>query len=608
MGLRYLIAVAREGQRHPAELDGTLERLGLQRVASDHDWCLYLSTPDRWARFGDGRGIIVGDVFDRSDASGAAETIGGGRSAQVEDMQALVRAYWGGYVALRPGVGAFEVLRDPSGALSAYHVRGTHAWYFASDAPLLVEAGLYVPEIDWNEVAWFYYTNGLPGERTALAGLDQLIPGVATTVSAASTDSRLIWSPWDHIRAKDGGAKTLRETTIRCVRAWQANYGAVVVGVSGGLDSSIVACSLDPRSTVEGLTISTGDALGDEAPQATALCRALGLPLSAGHYTAAAVDIDRPGLAHRPMPGGMAQLQSYDAVVIETIARLGATAFMSGVGGDNVFHMSRSARALVDRLLTLGPTPGLVVTLRDICRITGASPRAVIREALRVPRGPGSKYKWFIDTRLLDPTMVASLADRPRVHPWLNPPADSLPGKSAHVAMIVRAHAYLECHDRRWPFASVHPLMSQPILELALATPSWAACEGGVDRARARRAFLGDLPDSILQRRLKGGPDGFALKILRTQLPAIRERLLDGVLVRQNIVDRRALEQALNERDLMRGQDYTRILQFLDTEAWSQHWLSTSPAFNGQAGASPPSVALPRGGAGPPATDHKARP
>src|SRR3546814_1929690 len=75
----------------------------------------------------------------------------------------------------------------------------------------------------------------------------------------------------------------------------------------------------------------------------------------------------------------MAQLQSYDAVMIDTVASLGASAFMSGVGGDNVFHLTRSARPLVDRLLTVGPTLGALRTLRDICAITGARPLAVIR-------------------------------------------------------------------------------------------------------------------------------------------------------------------------------------------------------------------------------------
>jgi asparagine synthase (glutamine-hydrolysing) len=225
-------------------------------------------------------------------------------------------------------------------------------------------------------------------------------------------------------------------------------------------------------------------------------------------------------------------------------------------------------------MLATGPTLGAARTLRDICRITGASPLTVIREAIRVPRRPGPKYHWPTDLRLLDPTAVAHLAGRPFDHPWLDPPDDCLPGKHAHVATIVRAHAYLECHDRRWAFASVHPLLSQPILELALATPSWAACEDGVDRARARRAFATDLPTVIAQRRLKGGPDGFALKLLRTQLPAIRERLLDGRLVGERLVDRQALERALTEQSLMHGRDYTRLLQFLDTEAWADHWLT----------------------------------
>src|SRR3546814_1865773 len=119
-------------------------------------------------------------------------------------------------------------------------------------------------KIAWEEVAWFYYTNGLPGERTALAGVQQIIPGVATTLSSRAPRSRLLWSPWQHVGADDLGAEALRAATFRCVRAWQASYGSVVVGVSGGLDSSILASSLDRRIDVSGLTISTGDPLRSE--------------------------------------------------------------------------------------------------------------------------------------------------------------------------------------------------------------------------------------------------------------------------------------------------------------------------------------------------------
>ncbi|MEG3178262.1 asparagine synthase-related protein [Sphingomonas sp. RB3P16] len=572
VGLRYLIAVARDGRPLPAELDAVLARLGLHAVNDDLGYRLYLTVPDRWARFADGRGVVVGDLFDRRGEMEA--TFDGRRAEHASDLDGILQNYWGGYVALRDGRREFAVFRDPSGALPAYHLARDDGWYVASDAPLLVEAGLYAPVIAWQEVAWFYYTNGLPSERTALASLEQIVPGAVLTLKPRATCSRLLWSPWQHVGGTDPGASALRATTLHCIRAWQARYGSVVVGVSGGLDSSIIACSLDRRGEVNGLTISTRDALGDEASYASLLCEALDILLFSGHYASATVDLRQPGLAHRPVPGGMAQLQAYDSVVIDSVAALGASTFMSGVGGDNVFNLTRSARPLVDRLLREGPTFGALRTLRDLCDITGAHPIAVIREAMRVPWRAGPKYAWPTDQRFLDPTVVESLANRSLDHPWLRPPNDCLPGKNAHVATIVRAHAYLECHDRRWGFASVHPLMSQPIIELMLATPSWAACENGVDRARARQAFADGLPDTILQRRLKGGPDGFALKLLRTQLPAIREILLDGRLVREGVIDRQSLELALNEQNLLQGRDYTRLLQLLDTEAWAQHWLS----------------------------------
>src|SRR3546814_20820887 len=79
---------------------------------------------------------------------------------------------------------------------------------------------------------------------------------------------------------------------------------------------------------------------------------------------------------------------------------------------DNVFHLTRSARPLVERLLTVGPTLGALRTLRDICANTGARPLAVIREASGVRRRARPKYYWPTDGRFHDPEAVARLAGR----------------------------------------------------------------------------------------------------------------------------------------------------------------------------------------------------
>src|SRR3546814_11360303 len=91
----------------------------------------------------------------------------------------------------------------------------------------------------------------------------------------------------------------------------------------------------------------------------------------------------------------------------------------------------------------------------------------------------------------------------------------------------------MEAQDRRFPFEPVHPLMSQPIVEACLSVPSWEACRGGIDRSFARRSFARDLPASVIERRVKGGPDQFALPILRTQLPTIRARQIGRASCRE---------------------------------------------------------------------------
>lgn len=577
MGLRYLVAIAPDRQPIPSAVHNAIMRAGLERVAFGNGFQLFLSLPNCWARLDAAHGVVIGDLFRRGSDRNTIATCGGDVAADACDFETLLATHWGGYLAVSYQGEAVALMRDPSGTLPAYYVQQNGVWYFASDAPLLVEAGLLTPRLDWSRVAWSLYSGDLADESTALDGLKQILPGMAIMLNDQQGQARLCWSPWDHVEAEHFDAEAMRTTTVGCVQAWASRFSSILVGVSGGLDSSIVASSLRTEGQLRSVTISTDDVHGDEAHYAAELCSALDVSLSAERYELCNVDLSRSSLSHRPLPGGMAQLQAYDAAVIEVARQHGATAFFSGLGGDNVFYFTKSARALVDRYLAEGPSPKLLSTMADICRLTGASPWMVMREALKVPRAPGSKYRWRVDGRLLNADVIAQLDTRSVRHPWLEGPADCLPGKQAHIAMLVRAHSYLECHDRRLPFASVHPLMSQPIIEQCLTATSWLACAGGMDRAHARRAFAADIPPTLLSRRVKGGPDGFAFKIIRSHIEVIREMLLDGLLAREHIIDRFSVERALSEQNLARGTDYIRILLLLDTEAWARNWISAAP-------------------------------
>ena len=78
----------------------------------------------------------------------------------------------------------------------------------------------------------------------------------------------------------------------------------------------------------------------------------------------------------------------------------------------------------------------------------------------------------------------------------------------------------------------------------------------------------------ILGRRVKGGPSHFAAQILDGFRDQIRERLLDGHLAREAVVDRIALEEALRDGRLCTSEERVRILELVAAEAWLESWMS----------------------------------
>src|SRR3546814_8746841 len=62
-----------------------------------------------------------------------------------------------------------------------------------------------------------------------------------------------LFRSWDYVQSGkgfsfDNAAQALRETLKDSIGAWSTCFDHILVGASGGLDSSIVAAALGPRS------------------------------------------------------------------------------------------------------------------------------------------------------------------------------------------------------------------------------------------------------------------------------------------------------------------------------------------------------------------------
>jgi asparagine synthase (glutamine-hydrolysing) len=577
---RYLLLAADGVGDWPMELDRVAARTGLDLVYSHGRLAAFVNRECRFLALG-GQGFVAGTLFHRHGPAEPIVSLGAGEIQRIVEGggEHLLARFWGSFVAAVASDDSVSVLRDPSAALPCFFARRSGCTAFTSDAELLLKADFADLNIDWSGLARHFHSAGVPTAETCLSGIGELLAGFRMELGDEARRQLECWSPWNHVPHPSRpipGSEALARTVKHSVRALASGHRKLLLSVSGGLDSSIVAAALaEARCDAICLTMYTDGPDGDERPYARALCAHLGLRLLEMPYRLEQIDMDQPLGAHLPRPGDRTQALAYERAHLEAAHDIGASAFVTGNGGDSIFGYSQSAAAIADRLLAEGLAQSFE-TLVDVCRQTGCSLFDAAAAAWRVSRASRG-YVCRANTLFLHPGIVAELAGTWLSHEWLDAPADALPGKAAHIASILRVQQSLE-PSRAANLPVLNPLMSQPILETCLGVPSWKWRSGGRDRALARRAFAADLPPLILNRRLKGSPSHFAAQILDHFRGAIRERLLGGYLAREQIIDADALIGVLQNGRPCADEERVRILEFVAAEAWIDSWLARSKA------------------------------
>lgn len=545
------------------------------------DFALVCEPTDIALTFAD-HGAVIGRLFSRIDNQPVTHV---GAGIQEEILQTrgqwLLDNCWGGYVAfLREGGGRdFSMLRDPSGLLACYHATdASGVRYFTNEPELLRQSDVCPCDVDWSGLASHLRSSDFRGPETCLSGVGELLAGCRLQ-TVAPNDLEVAWKPWTHIAhdwrfGRERSSEVLRRTIDNCVGAWARSYDNIVMGISGGLDSSIVLSALKAAGASPSLyTLATRAADGDERDYAKVVADHFGYALSAQYYAMDAVDPGRSHVAHLARPVGNYFVQAVETTVRDSIDRIvgdGTRAIVSGGGGDNVFCFAASATPAADRLLREGLGAGFWSTLWDIHRVTGASLPQILGKAIGQAWRRDHRYRWKENNHLIAADRCTGGSPN-FLHPWLDCPPSTPPGKALHIALLLRFHNHIERHRRPDLPATIMPLLSQPIIELCLSIPTWSWFEGGINRAVAREAFANRLPAITLERTVKGRPDSFALEIFAKHRNALREMLGDGLLRRHSIIDWLGVETVLTHSSPSHIEQL-RLLEFGNAEAWARNW------------------------------------
>lgn len=531
------------------------------------------------------RGCVIGHLFTRSRPSKRVAQLG---EAEIDKIAAsggrsLVSDYWGGYVAVLVDAGGrTTILRDPSGAMPCFVRRCEGCLFAANDAWLVSTCDGMRPRVDFTEVARLLHAFDSAGAKTCLSDVVELIAGQAVTSSAGREQIDTLWTPWDfvkrtNIRDQDELAALLGETISNCVSAWAGCFESILLGVSGGLDSSVVAVALpDEGPQLMLLSLIGPDADGDETGYARRIAAQVGVDLAVRHYDLAHIDISRAALPHLPWPVASYFSQSIEAIHQALEGDSQVAVHFTGSGGDNVFCNFRSSLPLLDRLIAEGLRPGLLRTLIDISDLTEIDVPTILRIAWRRYRRGVRGHRIVGDSSGLSDATVAMLGESFVPHPWLAAAADASPGKAHHVVYLMRAQKSIEMYRRGAAPPQIAPLVSQPVVELSLTIPTWDWIAGGMNRAPVRRAFQARLPPAILDRRSKGGPGGFMHEIYEAHAGAIDELLRNGMLMANGILDPSYLS-APREGARYDQVRELRLLALAAAEAWARWWCGATP-------------------------------
>lgn len=548
---------------HVPEIAHCAKRHGLKPVVAGVDYAIFAGEALPRHRTPDGK-ISVGDIHSRSGAIVRSPQEG-----------------WGNYLAFGCRGAMRTIDRAPLTGMPLYWMRHDAGMVCASHLDLLTDL---VPmfAIDWEFVAHALLFMNWRTDRTGISGLSELLPGTGLLFDGTRTNLRTNWSPWEHIaidRDVSTHAHALKHSILRSVAASSASRPEIVVELSGGLDSSIVAASLKMvGANFSAITFATPGADGDERHFARAVAARCEIELVEIQHGDEEIDLIAPPDRLSSRPGAYSILGGVDRAFSVAFGSRDRAIF-GGIGGDSVFGLDGSVAPILDACATFGFGRRALETLRDVARAGDATIWQALRLSARARRA-GRRLGARRDATFLAPCVRSQ---QHFTHPWDVGEEAASQARINHVQAI---HYILDFLDRpsRWHDADVvAPLLSQPVVEQCLSIPSWRWFAGGRDRAIARAAFAASLPAEVAWRRGKGRLESMCAAAYLRQRPLLRDLLLGGRLAEQGLLDVTAIEHYLT-RDLAEGDfDYFRLIEIGDIERWVravEARVSRGPSFD----------------------------
>jgi asparagine synthase (glutamine-hydrolysing) len=466
---------------------------------------------------------------------------------------------------------------------------------FASELKALLAFPGVERHVDLERLDAFLALGYVPGDRTAVRGINRLPPGCILVVEDGVATISRYWRLQARTEARkdEEWIAAVREGVLEAVRKRLVADVPLGALLSGGIDSSVVVAAMAQQSSEPVRTFSVGfpEARYDERSFARIVAERFGTvheellvePDAAALLPRLAEAYDEPF-------GDSSALPTF--LVCEHARRF-VTVALAGDGGDEVFggYERYRAHALAARFDRVPGARVASATLARGLRLT--------RSARTEPRSAPFRAARFLDTVGLSPAerygqLVQLFPLGLRRALWTGEARSSIGHVSTAGSLVGQPRGagitglQLTDVETYLPYDLLYkadiasmanslelraPLLDYELAELALGLPDHLRLEGSTGKVALRRAFAADLPPDILAR----GKAGFGVPVARWFRGPLRDLagdvLLGATARGRGQFEPTAVEQLLREHSAGTADHGPRLWALIMLELWQQHYI-----------------------------------
>ena len=433
--------------------------------------------------------------------------------------------------------------RDPVGARPLYYYSTAQTTIWSSELTPLIELPSLLLEADDDYVAGFL-GNSLDPSATPYKHVRAVPPGHVAKITWGVLEVKRFWglNPDQKIRYKTDAEyeEHFRHLFREAVRCRLRVNGPVWATLSGGLDSSSIVCMADEiieSGDAEASKLETVSYVYDESTSCDELNFVEVIEKFRGRAGTHLSEGDYPLLGILPEESDITYPDFVDCFfarhqgLCNAMKADGARVILTGHGGDEVLCSGANPSFELADLLFQGRLISLNESLRAWSRILRKSYLSMLLRDLAVPLMPRSVQSFFgvIPKTLrlpswFDQDFVARTNLKNRNFSFPNIFNFKLPSERAQAGGFLSAVGLVSraSFRTRGGIELSHPYLDRRLVEFLQAIPHEQRIRPGETRSLMRRALRGLVPEKVLNRKTKRGPEEALLRAIVREWPQLQ--------------------------------------------------------------------------------------